>query len=447
MRASRALAAPSGMLTLTATVVNNGGVSPATTLRWYLSTDGTIGTTDTAAGTGAVGTLEAEASTTLMGTVTASMTAGTYYYGACVDAVAEESDTSNNCSSGVRVVVSAPSAGARLGAFEFNLAAGNTDPHGLWSDGTTLWVADSGDDKLFAYTLASGTPDPSKDLTLAAGNNDPRGIWSDGTTLWVADTSDDKLYAYNLASGARIPTKDLTLAAGNTEPRGLWSDGTTLWVGNGDPFATRLYAYSLVSQAYVPAKDFTLGLALFLHGLWSDGTTIWIADSSTLKLYAYQMSDKTRDSDKDFSPATENTEPRGLWSDGATMWVVDKTDDKLYAYDMRPLVNTSTLATVRAGLEQITQAPNLLLSVSPESVSTTASATFTLTARITNYGVSSTPMSTLRWYRSTDATLDTTDTLLGTATVGSLAAGGGLTLSNMLSAPGTVGTFLLRGLC
>ena len=449
MMASHALAAPSGMLTLTATVVNNGGVSPATTLRWYLSTDGTIGTTDTAAGTGDVGTLEAEASATLMGTVTASMTAGIYYYGACVDAVAEESDTANNCSSAVRVVVSAPSAGARLEAFDFTLAAGNTDPTGLWSDGVTLWVADSGDDKLFAYTLASKARIPAKDFTLAAGNTVPRGIWSDGITLWVADDGDDNIYAYNLASGARIPAKDLTLAAGNSTPRGIWSDGTTLWVGDNDLFAPKLFAYSLVSKAYVPAKDFTFGLGKSPTGIWSDGTTIWVADIVALKLFAYKMSDKTRDSDKDFNTlvAAEIPSPFGIWSDGATMWVVDHDDDKLYAYDARPLVNTSTLATVRAGLEQITQAPDLLLSVSPESVSTMASATFTLTARITNYGVSSTPMSTLRWYRSTDRTLETTDTLLGTATVGSLAAGGGLTLSNMLSAPGTAGTYLLRGLC
>ena len=450
MRASRALAAPSGMLTLTATVVNNGaGASPETTLRWYLSTDGTIGTTDTAAGTKSVGTLEAEASATLMGTVTASMTAGTYHYGACVDAVAEESDTANNCSSGVRVVVSAPSAGARLEAFEFNLAAGNTAPLGPWSDGVTMWVADSVDDKLFAYQMPDGTPDPSKDLTLAAGNTEPRGIWSDGVTLWVANNSvvnsNDKIYAYALASKAHVPTKDLTLATGNNTPTGLWSDGTTLWVANDDAFSPKLYAYSLVSQARVPAKDFTFGLGNVPRGLWSDGTTIWVANSTSLnpKLDAYKMSDRNRDSAKDFTnlAAAGNDRLFGLWSDSATMWVVDRHDDKLYAYDARPLVNTSTLATVRAGLEQIAQAPDLLLSVSLESVSVVPSATLALTARITNFGVSLTPMSTLRWYRSTDRTLETTDTLLGTATVGSLAAGGDLTLSNMLSAPGTAGTY------
>ena len=34
--------------------------------------------------------------------------AGTYYYGACVDAVAGESDTANNCSASVQVDVLEP---------------------------------------------------------------------------------------------------------------------------------------------------------------------------------------------------------------------------------------------------------------------------------------------------------------------------------------------------
>ena len=38
--------------------------------------------------------------------LTASATAGTYYYGACVDAVTGESSTTNNCSGSVQVTVS-----------------------------------------------------------------------------------------------------------------------------------------------------------------------------------------------------------------------------------------------------------------------------------------------------------------------------------------------------
>ena len=57
--------------------------------------------------------------------------------------------------------------------------------------------------------------DATKDFdTLAgAGNYSPSGIWSDGTTMWVADWSDDKLYAYNLATTERDAAKDFDTLA------------------------------------------------------------------------------------------------------------------------------------------------------------------------------------------------------------------------------------------
>ena len=93
--------------TLSATVRNAGdGASAATMLRYYRSTDATITTSDTAAGTDSVGGLAASGSSSQSVDLTAPSTSGTYYYGACVDAVAGESDTTNNCSASVRVTVS-----------------------------------------------------------------------------------------------------------------------------------------------------------------------------------------------------------------------------------------------------------------------------------------------------------------------------------------------------
>ena len=360
MGASSALVAPSAMLTLTATVWNTGGVSPTTTLRWYRSTNGAIDTNDTLVASNAVGILTAGATVPISNTITVTSTTNTYYYYACVDPVAGESDPSNNCSSTVTVVVSSPSAGARLEAFDFNNLsnAGNNTPNDFWSDGTTMWVVDTRDDKIYAYKMSDRTPDPSKDFTLAAGNFNSRGIWSDGTTIWVSDDGDDKIYAYNLASRVHIPAKDLTLAAENDSSQGIWSDGTTLWVMNaGIGTGNKLYAYGLASKTHIPAKDLTLTAGNFNpRGIWSDGTTLWVADSTSgtsPKLFAYKLSDRTRDSDKDLTLTTEHTFPRGLWSDGNTMWVADIGIDKIYAYDARGLVNQSTLATVRAGLDQI----------------------------------------------------------------------------------------------
>ena len=95
--------------TLSATVRNQGsGPSAATTLRYYRSTDATISGTDTQVGTDAVGALAASGTSDESIGLTAPASVGTYYYGACVDAVTGESDTSNNCSDAVTVTVGAP---------------------------------------------------------------------------------------------------------------------------------------------------------------------------------------------------------------------------------------------------------------------------------------------------------------------------------------------------
>ena len=95
--------------TLSVRVVNTGtGKSAATTLRYYRSTDATITTGDTAVGTDEVGALSRFGSANESVELTAPSTAGTYYYGACVDAVADESDTTDNCSASVEVDVQAP---------------------------------------------------------------------------------------------------------------------------------------------------------------------------------------------------------------------------------------------------------------------------------------------------------------------------------------------------
>ena len=189
------------------------------------------------------------------------------------------------------------------------------------------------DDKLYAYTLATRVRDSGKDFDLTAGNDGLEDIWSDGSTMWVANEFDDKLYAYVLATGARDAGKDIDLASGNDAPFGLWSDGTTMWVA--DNTDDKLYAYTLATGVRDSDKDFDLTAGNNDPlGLWSDGTTMWVSDRDDEKLYAYALATGARDSrwDVDTLAAAGNTSAAGLWSDGTTMWVADWVDDKLYAY-------------------------------------------------------------------------------------------------------------------
>ena len=97
---------PGQSFTLRATVRNQGnGQSAATTLRYYSSTNSTITTSDTSVGTDAVESLSASGTSSESISLQAPNTPGSYYYGACVESVSRESDTENNCSTGVRVTV------------------------------------------------------------------------------------------------------------------------------------------------------------------------------------------------------------------------------------------------------------------------------------------------------------------------------------------------------
>ena len=126
------------------------GRSDSTTLRYYRSTDPTITTGDTELDTDYVSLLDAAESGDESVRLDAPSIPGTYHYGACVDAVTDESDTNNNCSVSVRVAVgaaptpdlvvdtptvseSAPTAGAR-----FTLSATVRNRGNGRSDSTTL---------------------------------------------------------------------------------------------------------------------------------------------------------------------------------------------------------------------------------------------------------------------------------------------------------------------
>ena len=240
-------------------------------------------------------------------------------------------------------------------------AAGNDSPQGIGSDGDTMWVADDDDDKLYAYNLATGVRDASKEFSLHSDNGDPKGVWSDKTTVWVADDGDDKLYAYTLSSGARESSKEFSLHADNGDPAGIWSDGTTIWVANNTGFPRKVFAYTLSGGARDTNKEFVPNWNA--AGIWSNGTTMWVVSdvSSSVgnRVEAYTIdlnADGTagpnhglRDTDKQFSPrSTVGTIPVGIWSNGkGAVWIADPDSPKVESYNM---LSTSAGSTTMSSL-------------------------------------------------------------------------------------------------
>ena len=112
--ASESTVEPGESFRLSATVRNQGsGEARSTTLRYYRSSNSSISASDTEVDTDSVSSLDADETSDEWDSLTAPSTAGVYYFGACVDSVSGESNTSNNCSTAIRITVEAP--GLRVG--------------------------------------------------------------------------------------------------------------------------------------------------------------------------------------------------------------------------------------------------------------------------------------------------------------------------------------------
>ena len=109
--------------TLSAKVHNQGtAASDSTMVYYYVSADSTISPVDAAVDSVSVGGLAVAGTSADSLRLYSPSEAGTYYYGACVASVGGESETDNNCSSGVRVIV------YKLPTAASSAVAGETEP-------------------------------------------------------------------------------------------------------------------------------------------------------------------------------------------------------------------------------------------------------------------------------------------------------------------------------
>ncbi len=283
--------------------------------------------------------------------------------------------------------------GERRTQGEFHLDDHGIDIQGIWSDGTVMWVADWGDKKLYAYELNKNSYNntqriPDKDISLAGSNDHPRGVWGFGTTVLVVDSDDTKVYAYSTTDGSRSRGHEFDLHRSHDKPYGIWGEGTRVWINDTDDNMVYVYqrstnpanhgnrvealeislprgnddswgiwsdgeilwvvdneddrVYATYFRGFRHTRDeIDIGDVATPAGLWTDGETMWVADkgrSDHGMLYAYSLSDQTRDSSKDVQLGSFNKKPLSIWSDGETVWTIEDTQstDYLYPYDMEP---------------------------------------------------------------------------------------------------------------
>ena len=287
---------PGQSFTLRATVRNQGtDQSAATTLRWYRSDDATISTRDTQVGTGQVGGLSAAGTSAESIRLTAPSSKGTYYYGACVDGLGDESDTRNNCSRAVRVTVTpAPASQARK-----------------------MYWTDRGTDKIQRSNLdGSGVED-----LVTTGLESPARIALDvsGGKMYWTDPRTDKIQRSNL-DGSDV--EDL-VTTGLETPLGIALDvsgGKMYWTDLG---TSRIRGTSRIQRSNLDGSDVE---DLVTTGLkWPDGIAL---DVSGGKMYwTDHFADKIQRSNLDGS-GVEDLVTTGLdWPSGIAL---DVSGGKMY---------------------------------------------------------------------------------------------------------------------
>ncbi|MBI5625946.1 MAG: IPT/TIG domain-containing protein [Nitrosomonadales bacterium] len=198
--------------------------------------------------------------TTLAGSGTASITDGTGT-GASFKALGGISTDGTNLyltdSNAIRKIVISTGVVATLAG---SATGGSTDatgaaasfnaPWGITTDGTNLYVGDSGNGKVRKIVIATGVVTTlagsgavsSVDGTgTAASFTDPRGITSDGTNLYLTDTSKSTIRKIVIAtgvvttlagSGAWSLTDGTGTAAAFFKPQEITTDGVSLYVAD-----------------------------------------------------------------------------------------------------------------------------------------------------------------------------------------------------------------------
>ena len=216
---------------------------------------------------------------------------------------------------------------------------------GIWSDGTTMWVAGQAG-TVFAFNLRTKARDSSKDIDLSSFGSNVRclDLWSDGTTMWVSVThhsTRNGAYAFVLSTRARDSSKDILYPTDSNNQTivytGIWSDGTTMWVARSGLSTENvtIIAYNLRSRTRDNSKDFlNTGFAsttAFVHCLWGDGITLWLGRNAatgtpTVRddgFKAFNLRSQTREPQNDFdaSDFSPINFVGGAWSNDDTFWI------------------------------------------------------------------------------------------------------------------------------
>ena len=411
--------------TLSATVRNqgNGQSAAATTLRYYRSTDATITTRDTEVGTDAVGVLAAPGTSAESISLRAPSSAGTYYYGACVGSVSDESDTGNNCSVAVTVTVGAPDL-----VVDAPTVSTSTPTAGA-SFALRATVRNQGNHQSAATTLRFYR---STDATITTRDTE---VGTDAVGVLAAPGTSAESISLNAPSDAGIFYYGACVDAvsGESDTENNCSAAVTVTVGAPD-LVVDAPTVSTSSPTY--GTHFILSVTVRNQGTGRAGTTTlryYLSTDATISASDTEVGSQTVWGLAASGTSDHSANPRAPSSAGAYYYgaCVESVRGESNTGN-----NCSPAVTVAGPVpDLVVDAPRV------GNRRPTAGASFSLSATVRNQGTGQSAATTLRFYRSTDATISASDTEVESHAVWSMGPGGGFIKGIYPTAPSRAGTY------
>jgi len=245
-------------------------------------------------------------------------------------------------------------------------AASFYEPNGITTDGTNLYVADTGNNTIRKIVIATGQVTTFAGTALVQGSGDligaaasfwaPLGITTDGINLYVTDSGNNTIRQIAIATGQVSTLAGLAGSALSTDntgslarfygPYGITTDGANLYVADSGNSTIRQIA---ITTAQVTTLAGTPGMpgsvdgkgsvARFQNprGITSDGTNLYVTDTvnSTVRQVVIATGQVTTvaGTAKGYADGTGAMAgfnwPEGVTTDGKNLYVSDTANNMI----------------------------------------------------------------------------------------------------------------------
>jgi hypothetical protein len=256
-------------------------------------------------------------------------------------------------------------------------------PDGITTDGTNLYVVDRDNYTIRKIMIATGAVTTIAGLALNRGSADgigseasfnlPSGITTDGTNLYVADSGNSTIRKIVIATGVVTTLAGLGGTSGSTDgtssaarfhnPYGITTDGTNLYVADCDNHTIRKIVIAAGAVTTLAGSAGTFGstdgtgsAARFYgpHGITTDGTNLYVVDRANYTIrkmviatgVVTTLAGKVGTSGRmDGTGAAARFDlPEGITTDGTNLYVADTFNTII-----RKIVIATGVVTILAG--------------------------------------------------------------------------------------------------